>query len=153
MTRSSLLTLTVIGAAIFAATASPATPHPATFRNAQVVGVRLAGPLRVVLTGQITCTPKARFTVYGWVLNQTDGALAKGKTPPKTKPNTRAAAQFKTATTCTGATQPWSLVATSPGTKPIRLTTGPATECITTILRKSHRFTDLKQFCATVPVS
>jgi hypothetical protein len=152
MHRSSLTLLTVIGAAWLAGYASPATPEPVAVEDAHVVGARLAGPLHVVLSGQITCTTKAGFTVYGWVLDRTDGALAKGKTPPKTRPGSPAAKRFKAATTCTGAAQPWSLVATAAGKKPTPFANGQADSCITVYLRKSHHYTDLKQFCASVTI-
>jgi hypothetical protein len=152
MHRSSLTLLTVIGAAFFAGLASPATPIPATVQDAHVIGARLAGPLRIVVSGQITCTTKAGFTVYGWVLDRTDGALAKGKTPPKTKPGSPAAARFKAATRCTGAPQAWSLVATAAGKKPVPFAKGPGDECITVYLRQSHHYTDLKQSCASVTI-
>ena len=150
--RSSLTLLIVIGAAVFTGLASPATPRPASIQDVHVAGARLASPLRIVLTGQITCTAKARFAVYAWMLDRNTGALGKGKTPPKTKPGSVAAARFKAATTCTGTPQTWSLVVASAGKKPLPFANGPAQECLTVYLRKSHRYQDLKQSCNTVTI-
>jgi hypothetical protein len=152
--RRVLLSLVaVVGAAAFAGLASSATPKPATVQDVHVVGAKVANPLHVVVSGQITCTLRARFAVYGWVLDQADGALARGKTPPKVRPNSPAAARFKAATTCTGSPQPWSLVATSAGKKPLPFVKGPGEACLTVYLRKSHRYTDLKQSCEPVSIT
>src|SRR5579859_2272164 len=151
--RGVLAVLAVTAATVFTSLASPATPRPATVQNVSVGGARLTHQLRVLLSGQITCTAKARFTLYAWILDQNTGTIAKGETPPKTKPASPAAARLKTATTCTGTAQPWRLTTTPTGKKPTRLTTGPAHECITTTLRKNHHYTDLKQTCATIPIS
>ena len=153
MTRRILLTATaVLAASLISATAWAATPKPATIQNTRVVSEKLLNPLHITLAGTITCTKNGRFAITAWILDHTRGALAKGKTPPKTPPGSSANARFKALTTCTGIIQPWTLTATAAGKKPIPLGTGPTTTCLTITLQKSHHYTDLKQTCTTTTI-
>lgn len=146
-TVASLALLALVGGA--ARSAASASPR-AGVRAVDIASARLSGSYEVTLTGRISCTPRARFGIYGWVLDRKSGAFGKGRMPPKVPAGSAAAARWKRATACTGSPQAWTLLASSAGRTRLPFATGPGVACVTVYLRKDHRFTDLEQRCTAI---
>jgi len=137
-------------AALAIAPAWSASSGPASIDSVHVGAAKRLAPLRISVSGQITCSKGAHFHVYGWALERSTGALAKGKTPPKVKRGSAADRRFKQVTRCSGAAQGWSFTAVSTGKPPHRFGAGQVDACITAYVSEHHRYDDLKQACGTV---
>lgn len=151
------LALTLVAVvATFAATAASAATGPVVAESMTFNSARVSSPLRALVSGNITCTKGAHFHLYIWVLDRADGALAKGKLPPKVRRGSAAEARFKAVTRCTGAAQQWSvpvLVSTT-GKKPTpKLVASEGEACAIATIKKSGAYDDLKPFCGSVTIS
>ena len=153
--RLALVLAVTATAAACATAAASAAAGPVVVQDVTFAGARVSSPLHATVTGQITCTKGAHFHLYGWILDRTNGALAKGKLPPKVRRGSAAEAQYKAATRCTGAPQAWSMsvaVSVTKGKRPVPLVAGSGEVCAIIALSKSHQYVDLKPFCGSVTI-
>jgi hypothetical protein len=144
-----LASATLTGSAVAAASKPPVTPPQVS--AVDVSGGHLASPVRLALTGNLTCTKGAHYHLNVWLVQQDRGALAKGSIPSKLSPKASkaAVAQAKATVLCSGASQPWTLALAAVGAHPAGFTPGPANTCLVATVGKSRLYT-LQQSCTQI---
>lgn len=140
---------TLAGSAVGAPSKTPVPPPQVS--AVTVSGGHLASPVRLALTGALTCTKGAHYHLNVWLAQQDRGALAKGSIPGKLSPKASkaAVAQAKATVVCSGASQPWTLVVAAVGAHPAGFTPGPANTCLVATAGKSRLYT-LQQSCTQI---
>ena len=150
--RLSPVLAVVLATGALAGSAAGKTPIPPPQVSAAAVnGGRLVSPVRLAVTGSLTCTKGAHYHLNVWLGQQDRGALAKGSIPAKlpARASKAVATRARAAVLCSGASQPWTVVVAAVGARSTGFAPGPANACLVTTAGHSRLYT-LQQSCTQI---